>query len=1769
MPKITGQFDNFKENQKTSWIWASLIIVILLAGAYFRTIGANWDENQHLHPDERFLTMVETSIQPVENIKAYFDTEHSTLNPHNQGYGFYVYGTLPLFTVRYLAEWFGKTGYGEVFLVGRTVSAFFDLLTVFLVFLTALKLYKNTKLGLLAAGFSALAVLQIQLSHYFTVDIFANFFTFLAFYFAICILPDEKGEDDSCWEDCEGEKVEQQTNIAFEEKNNQWLKNWKSLLPYAFFGIALGMAVSSKISSFPIFILLPGAALINYFSFRPEDRKTQWSLILRNLIIAGIISIIVFRIFQPYAFSGPGFFGLKPNEQWVANMQEISVQSKGDVDFPPALQWARRPLTFAWENMVQWGLGLPLGLLAWSGFLWMGWRLIRGEWKKHILLWCWTGVFFIWQSLNFTRSMRYQIPIYPTLAIIASWMIFALWKKGEQRVTAKKINWYKIISVGLGTSVLLATLIYAFAFTRIYSISHTRVEASRWIYQNVPGAINLQIEDSNSGTLQQPLAVRQGKRLSLDEPILIKFIPTVDGRIQDITFAHLVDLGQDDSLKNLIVLISEDENFSNPLTGGMLTEQFAADGDSRGREYVLYFDRQPDLEAGETYYILIQVPDTGVILNVNGSMAIRISSSEVDSYLYLPEPIFTVRLDSEYRVQFDPIGAGELRSIYLPNVVDWGGHNNEKTLRLSIYDQSQGGEMVASTEITAEFLAENDPRGEAYKVMFSENITLFPDHSYSLGIRMVNGLGEIAIYGSKHTNESTWDDPLPIGLDGYNPYDYNLGVYRTDLNFEMYWQDNEEKLERFYQNLEQSDYLFISSNRQWGTTTRVPERYPLTTKYYRELLGCPIEKDIVWCFSVAEPGMFIGNLGFELIQVFQSNPRIGPLEVNSQFAEEAFTVYDHPKVMIFKKTDQFNPTQLRETLGDVDLTYTIHLTPRKAADYPGNLLLPEDQLGAQRSGGTWSDIFNRDIFFNQMPIFAVIIWYLTIAMIGLINFPFIRLVFSGLDDRGYPIIRLAGMLFLAFLVWMIGSLGGTFNRGTIGFVLILMLILNMTLFMMDRRALIDEIKRNWRYYLLIEIIFLVIFIIGLGIRAGNPDLWHPYKGGEKPMDFSYFNAVIKSSSFPPYDPWFAGGYINYYYFGFVLVGVPVKLLGIMPSIAYNLILPTLLAVSGTATFCIGWNLVRKKTEFNSKPDRKRIAAGGITTLNFLFFGSLGTVRMFWDGFQKLVADIPIDEGHFFQRLGWTFEGLFKFIGGEKLPYGPGDWYWIPSRAIPGEPITEFPFFTFLYADLHAHLIALPITLLALVWIISVLKGQFKWEKINGIPKGWLTLISLLIGGLIIGSLRPINTWDLPVYLTLGALVILYVVIRHADQSTLTFIKLDFKYRKILFGILLVVLFVSFTWMLYTPFSDWYGQGYTSVKYWEGNRTPLYAYLAHWGVFYFMILTWLAWETRDWMAKTPLSALKKLKPYQNWFLAIFIIFIALVVGLLYLKVKISWFVLLIGLWALLLILRTGQPNLKRFVLFLVGTAVVLTFAVEMIVLEGDIGRMNTVFKFYLQSWTLLSISASIGLVWLIEPIRSVWGERTRNIWLIVLALMLGSAALFPLLAGADKIRDRMNKEAPHSLDGMTFMAYTTHYDNGVEMDLRQDYDAIQWMQDNVEGSPVILEANVTEYRWGNRFTVYTGLPGVVGWNWHQRQQRAVTQSTWVTDRVADVTQFYNTSDVDFVMDFIDKYDVSYIIVGQLEKANYLADGMTKFEEWKGVLWEKVYSDQDTTIYEVRK
>ncbi len=1283
--------------------------------------------------------------------------------------------------------------------------------------------------------------------------------------------------------------------------------------------------------------------------------------------------------------------------------------------------------------------------------------MFKGEWRRHLLLWSWTAFYFGWQSLQYNPTMRYQLPIYPFLALMAAWFLAWLWDKGARIQGLSRWSVvYRLASIILGTVVLLLTAGWAYAFTSIYTRDEPRIAASNWLYSNAPAPINLQILTPQGTTHQQPLP----------------------------------------------------------------------------------FSSVTQIQAG--------VPSqTAFIANQEGI----------------------------------------LTSVYLPHVMDTTASGLQTlTLRLATGPDPLPGQVLATASVSRNFTPINELRGEAVTFTFEQPVAL--TSGQMLYLVLDTSGGSMFLSGSVLINETDYDWTLPFRVGGYDGFG---GLYLGEV-LQVYWPDNADKLARYQSILDVGDYILIPTNHQYAQITRLPERYPLTTAYYRALVGCPKGEDIIRCYREAEPGMFQEELGFDLVATFTDYPTLGSLVINDQPAEEAFTFYDHPKVLIFKKNAGYDPLKVQTILGSVDLGGVVYLLPGQADDYK-DLMLPAGQRLAQQEGGTWSDLFHTDALQNKYPYLGLVIWYLVIFLVGLFAFPVVRAALPGLSDSGYPLARIVGLLLWAWLAWLAGSAGIPYSKGTIGIALGCVALFGGWQAWRQREGLKDEWGRRWKLYLFLELLFLAFFLLDLFIRIGNPDLWHPSKGGERPMNFAQLNAILKSTTFPPYDAWFAGGYINYYYFGSVIVATPVKLLGIVPSIAFNFILPTLFAILGVATFSVGYNLIRPHLPeggWSYKTHFQKILAGASTSSAVLLLGNLGIVRMFMLGFQRNGAPGGITEGaNLLEKTWWTLKGFFLTLAGMNLPYIHGDWYWFSTRIFPypyGD-FYEFPLFTFLYSDLHAHMIAYMLAVLVIAWVISLLQSRMQWKSTTD------AVLGFFLGALVIGALKPTNTWDYYTYFVFGILALAYATWRYCKPERLALPLSDGIKRLLLTGGALAIL-VGLSLLMFQPFSHWFGQAYSSVSKWTGPRTPLSIYLTQWGVPLFFIVSWMAWETRQWLAETPVSALKKLRPYRELILSGVILAILVLIGQQawvmlpsqtppWNGVTILWLALPLAVWAaVLLLFRPGLSDVKRLMLFMTGTGLFLTMMAELIVVAGDVGRMNTLYKFGVQSWFLLGIPAGAGFVWVLGAIHK-WLPGWRGFWQVMSTLLISGAALVLLIGGADKIRDRWIPEAPHTLDSMSYMQYATYGEFGRTFSTAEDYRAIRWMQENVQGSPVIVEAAPAgvQYTWLARFSIYTGLPDVVGWQWHEQQQR-VYFSTQVIQRGLEVDSFYATTEIDSALKFLDKYDVRYIIVGQLERAKYAPgapsgpvpleapDGLEKFEQYNGVYWNEVYRDGETVLYEVQ-
>jgi uncharacterized membrane protein len=251
--------------------------------------------------------------------------------------------------------------------------------------------------------------------------------------------------------------------------------------------------------------------------------------------------------------------------------------------------------------------------------------------------------------------------------------------------------------------------------------------------------------------------------------------------------------------------------------------------------------------------------------------------------------------------------------------------------------------------------------------------------------------------------------------------------------------------------------------------------------------------------------------------------------------------------------------------------------------------------------------------------------------------------------------------------------------------------------------------------------------------------------------------------------------------------------------------------------------------------------------------------------------------------------------------------------------------------------------------------------------------------------------------------------------------------------------------------------------------------------------------------------------------------------------------------------------------LFGAALFATLIPEFVALQGDVGRMNTVFKFYLQAWILLSITAAVALGWLARRSgRDAFLRQVRPAWIALAAVLMLAAVAYPLLASKGKIGLRFN-DLPLSLDGMQYMDNALYSDDGRDMNLPGDAQAIRWLQDNVAGTPVVLEGRAPVYHWGSRISIYTGLPTILGWDVHQGQQRA-GYAGMLQERTTDVERAYASPNPRDALGILRKYAVRYVVIGGLERAYYPAPGLAKFGSMPEL--GLVYDADGVQVYEVQ-
>jgi len=877
-----------------------------------------------------------------------------------------------------------------------------------------------------------------------------------------------------------------------------------------------------------------------------------------------------------------------------------------------------------------------------------------------------------------------------------------------------------------------------------------------------------------------------------------------------------------------------------------------------------------------------------------------------------------------------------------------------------------------------------------------------------------------------------------------------------------------------------------------------------------------------------------------------------------------------------------------------------------------------------------------------------LIWWSAIQLVGLVAFPLTFAFFQRLPDRGYAFAKPLGLVFLGYILWM-GATIGLFPNGRGAVVLILVAMAIMSFIVASRRwqEIGEFLKSRWGYVLFVEGLFASALIIAAYLRSYVSEIaWT-----EKPMDIAFLTAVTRTDNFPAQDPWLAGHSVPLYYFGHVMIGALTMFTGLRTGVTFNLGLALIGALSAIAIFGLVYNLLIVRGRPLAAMVFGMVAVGLLLVLSNM------------EGMFELMARHGVGNARFYELVG--IDGLdrptdCKANAGDCSKWYPTAWWfwWRATRIATQWDWREFPFFTFMLGDLHAHLLSIPFVLMAMAIALNMLHwegplvgglwpgvaqalnrlrdsfagrtspGTAALSSVTPVPPGaypvaaerslgllasawegftfWVAHAARFLAmSVLLGSLGFINSWDLPTFL--GLVCFAAGVRNYLSEGRLSMSVVG---RTLGFTVPLAAL----SFILYLPFYlNFHPVGgailpiqLATIKGWPpietmATRPHHFTYL--WATILWPTLTFAVIALGPWKLNRSIlrwALLPAFVPFLAW------LFLVTAhqgpLGLIdEIRIRGWWWITLVFLLAAVTVpaLAFGRYLLKArereneeretdenlaFVLAVAGVAILILLGTELYWVQDPVNvRSNTVFRLNYQSWIMLAVSGAVGLYYITSRWRlsSVFSSAPRMLWLGGTIFFIGAGLVYPVIA-------TMNRT----------VGFTTHpYLDGLAVMRAADpseFEAVRWLEDNVKGTPIILEAIGGDYSAYGRVSSRTGLPTLLGWPDHEYRWRDswAVQGTKMPDRAEgdagpgtchdgldnngdgaidgndstcrvdqDVKQVYQTTSAEEARQILETYNVKYVYVGSLEHQAYGDEGLAKF----ATFMEVAFQNSGVTIY----
>lgn len=860
-------------------------------------------------------------------------------------------------------------------------------------------------------------------------------------------------------------------------------------------------------------------------------------------------------------------------------------------------------------------------------------------------------------------------------------------------------------------------------------------------------------------------------------------------------------------------------------------------------------------------------------------------------------------------------------------------------------------------------------------------------------------------------------------------------------------------------------------------------------------------------------------------------------------------------------------------------------------------------------------------------------WYLLLTLLGWIAFPLAYRLFPALADRGYTLSRAFSLLVWGYVFWLSASLGIAQNDAG-GLLLALFVLIGLSAWAfttVDRRPQTDEpstvhrppsivqwVRENFSLVLTTELLFLLAFGLFAFFRSANPEIF----GTEKPMELMFINGIMNSPTFPPRDLWLSGYSISYYYFGYVMTAMLAKFTGVHATMAFNLMLALIFALSAVGAYGILYNLLsnqRSKVE-GQKPIVNSLLAPLFLLLVSNVEGFLEVLHRrgwFWsDNTSRFWLWLKDINGRFWQP-NLTTNNFWTWLDMKELSQAPAQplgwfpdrswWWWRASRVVqdydllgnPLEAIDEFPAFSFLLGDLHPHVLAIPFFLLAIAIALNLFLGGFRGRIHLRVGELHIGKTGFFLAAFMLGGMAFLNTWDI---LPAAALIIFSYALARVHEAGWGWERFE---DVLLFGVPVLVT----AYILYLPFFI----GFDSQA---GGVVPNFMYItrgAHlwvmWGALFVPIFAWLI---HLWRAGTP----------ARWSggvaisLGIVILLLAAMLALGFAAYRLRPEIVqplldsqqrdagafladsfarrlghigsLLTLLALLipalafLLSSHRQPDSdstphfplstlhsppfdhargkhSTFVLLLIVLGVLLILGPDYLYLRDNFGyRINTIFKFYYQAWILLSVASACGTAVLLRP----FDFGSRRSFDPPLRARGFANNIFSIILVIVLIVGLTYPALAFPNKANNFKpphGFTLDDFDRVQRENPDEAAAILWLRSAPDG--VILEATGNPYSSYGRISIYSGLPTVLGWGNHEGQWRGSDFRGLLDRRAQDIETLYTTPNWQDTQTLLEQYNVRYVVVGNLERQSYRVN-----EEKFNNFLEPVFRQGNVTIYE---